>query len=230
MSETKMQKRFKRWFKPRFAIMYPLGFWILFTGYSTDASIRYSFWFILAGIGMRVWANGYAIKMDRLTTCGPYGRLRHPLYLGSFLILMGFLLMLRIHWTVVFLITLVIVGVIYQSTIKHEETILKNKFGETYDHYKAQVPAFFPWFKAYQGGDRWPWSFERFLKSQEYKIVIWMCVLAIVFYLKEEFLVEHEALKVKHIVFISIAVALALIDLVAEYYRKKINPPLAKHE
>lgn len=229
MPETVMQKRLKRWFKTRFAVLYPLGWWVLFTQYSSDASLAYSLWLIFAGMGVRVWANGYAIKMDRLTTCGPYGHLRHPLYLGSFLILLGFMLMLRIHWIILCLITLVIIGLIYPLTIRHEEEMLKSKFGKVYVNYKAKTPAFIPRLKSYQGGERWPWSLQRYINSQEYKIFIWMVVLIIVFYLKGEFLVEHEALESKHLLLIIIAFLLGLVDLSAEYCRKRSRPPFNFH-
>ncbi|MBP9854795.1 MAG: isoprenylcysteine carboxylmethyltransferase family protein [Candidatus Omnitrophica bacterium] len=221
MSETKMQKRFKRWFKPRFAIFYPLGWWILFTRYSTDQSLLYSLGFLLAGVLIRTWANGYAIKMDRLTTCGPYGHVRHPLYVGSFLLLVGMMIMLKIHWLIVALILTVIVGWIYRSTIRHEERMLKDKFGAPYLDYIKKVSAFWPRLTSYQGSEQWPWSFQRYYKSQEYKIVIWMSILIIIFYLKGEFLLEKEALDIKHVILISIAIALALLDLISEYYRKQ---------
>lgn len=223
MPETIMQKRLRRWFKARFAVLYPLGFWVLLTGYSTDDSMMYSLGFIFAGIGLRAWANGYAIKMDRLTTCGPYAYLRHPLYAGSFCILTGFMLLLKIHWLFLFLVLTVIAGGIYRSTIRQEELMLAEKFGVPYSVYRRHVPAFWPRLTAFQGAERWPWSFTRYLKSQEYKILIWMVVLIIVFYLKEEFLIEHESVEVKHTLMAVTAVMLGLLDLSAEYYRKRIS-------
>ena len=66
MLNNKWKKRFKRWFRLRFAILYPLGIWAVIFGHSTDESIMRSIWFILLGLGIRSWANCYAIKMGKL--------------------------------------------------------------------------------------------------------------------------------------------------------------------
>jgi len=44
----------------------------------------------LAGLLLRMWASGYLRKNDQLATAGPYAHTRNPLYLGSFLIGLGF--------------------------------------------------------------------------------------------------------------------------------------------
>ena len=67
----------------------------------------------LAFLGMllRAWATGHVRKNDQLAVAGPYAFTRHPLYLGSFVIGVGFslaggsLLML-----VVFLICFPLIG------------------------------------------------------------------------------------------------------------------------
>lgn len=221
MQKNKWEKRFKRWFKLRFAILYPLGLWMVLSGYSTDASIRQSLWLILIGMGIRTWANGYAIKLEKLTTCGPYSYVRHPLYLGTFCILIGFLVMLRINWVILPLILFVVIGLIYSSTIKKEEKMLEDKFGQTYLQYKERVPFLIPWKKPYRDGEKWPWSFTRYIKSQEYKLFIWLIILTIGFYFKEEFLIEKEGVEVKQIYLMIFAGLLATIDLIGELFRKR---------
>src|SRR5947209_15523293 len=44
----------------------------------------------LPGLALRAWATGYLRKNDVLATAGPYAYTRNPLYLGSFLIGLGF--------------------------------------------------------------------------------------------------------------------------------------------
>ena len=58
-----IKERFKRWSKLRFAIMYPLGVFVVLFSNSDDRSIMASIWFIIAGLLLRLWANSYAIKM-----------------------------------------------------------------------------------------------------------------------------------------------------------------------
>jgi protein-S-isoprenylcysteine O-methyltransferase Ste14 len=45
---------------------------------------------IIAGVLLRTWAAGTIHKGTGLTTTGPYGIIRNPLYVGSFLMMIGF--------------------------------------------------------------------------------------------------------------------------------------------
>src|SRR5580704_7036475 len=87
--------RLQRSFKPRFAVIYPFGFFVLFFCFLNEASIRSGLGYIIAGALIRLWSNGYAIKNDKLTTSGPYAFVRNPLYLGTFLIAIGFVIVLK---------------------------------------------------------------------------------------------------------------------------------------
>ena len=44
----------------------------------------------LPGLALRAWATGHLRKNDALATTGPYAYTRNPLYLGSFVIGLGF--------------------------------------------------------------------------------------------------------------------------------------------
>src|SRR5437870_13772401 len=44
----------------------------------------------LPGLALRAWASGHLRKNETLATSGPYAYTRNPLYLGSFLIGLGF--------------------------------------------------------------------------------------------------------------------------------------------
>src|SRR5208283_3220872 len=93
-----LQDRFKRWFRLRFAILYPFGIFVILFCNSDDQSMRIGIWFILTGLFLRMWANGYAIKLEKLTVCGPYSFVRHPLYLGTLLLAFGFIVMLKMYY------------------------------------------------------------------------------------------------------------------------------------
>ena len=87
--------RLQRSFKPRFAVIYPFGFFVMFFCSLNEASLRAGIGYIIAGCLIRLWSNGYAIKNDKLTTSGPYAFVRNPLYLGTFLIAIGFVIVLK---------------------------------------------------------------------------------------------------------------------------------------
>ncbi|HNV24399.1 MAG TPA: isoprenylcysteine carboxylmethyltransferase family protein [Candidatus Omnitrophota bacterium] len=223
MINEQWQKRLNRWFKLRFAIIYPFGVWAIISGYSTDKSIMHSIWFIVLGLGIRSWANCYAIKMEKLTTSGPYAYVRHPLYLGSFMIMVGFLIMLRVNWFISLLCVAVVIGIVYKSTIQKEEKMLGNKFGQEYIDYCRAVPPFLPTFFVFKKGEKWAPSFKRYFKSQEYKLFIWMIILIIAFHLKEEFLIEKEAIDIKSVILMIIAFLLGIADVVVGFFRKRIE-------
>ena len=45
---------------------------------------------VVVGQVFRIYAAGYIFKNKQLATTGPYSLVRHPLYLGNFIILIGF--------------------------------------------------------------------------------------------------------------------------------------------
>jgi len=97
---------------------------------------------ILLGEGIRIWSSGYITKNKALVQNGPYALTRHPLYLGNFVIGLGFAVMtakmsLIILYCVAF-------GMIYFSTIAEEEESLRERFGQEFSEYARQVPPFIP--------------------------------------------------------------------------------------
>lgn len=208
-----LKERFRRWFKLRFAIFYPFGiFMILFTN-CDDKSFGFGIPFIIAGELIRLWANGYAIKSEKLTTSGPYAFVRHPLYLGTTLLAVGFIVLLKIYYVGPAL--LVVMAFVYYETIKKEEGMLEGKFKE-YADYRKKVPTMIPTLFPYRGGEKWGFSFERLIRSQEYKPLLWIAVLVIVFYLKGKFFVEKEELDTKKLWLIITAVLLVMLDIAGE--------------
>lgn len=177
-------ERLQRIFKPRFAVLYPAGILALVALKADALSLRYGFTVIVAGLLIRSWANGYAIKMDKLTTSGPYGFLRHPLYAGTLLMLIGFAILLNSHWWGV-LFTAIFLAV-YVDTMRKEEQMLEAKFGDAYRDYRSKVPPLWPRLNAYAAGEKWPMSAERYWRSQEYKLILWTFVLILIVFLRAE--------------------------------------------
>jgi len=219
----KIKQLFQRWFKLRFAIIYPFGIFVAIFANSDDDSMRTSLWWIIPGLLIRLWANGYAIKMEKLTTSGPYAFVRNPLYLGTMFIAIGFAVMLRTHYIGALFVAFM--ALTYYQTIKKEERMLEERFKEEYINYTKRVPAIIPTIFPYRSGEKWSFSFKRFLESKEYKTFLWIAIVVISFYLKEELLVEHEPVGSKILCFMGIALALGIVDLIGELIklRKRIK-------
>ncbi|MBU1061897.1 MAG: isoprenylcysteine carboxylmethyltransferase family protein [Candidatus Omnitrophica bacterium] len=214
-----IKERFKRWSKLRFAIIYPLAVFAILFSNSDDKSIMKSICFIIAGLLLRLWANGYAIKMEKLTTSGPYSFIRHPLYLGTMFLAIGFVIMLKIYYIGALFIILMTIA--YYRTIKKEETMLEVKFKGEYLRYKKKIPAVFPTIFAYREGEKWPFSFKRLFKNHEYKLFLWVIILMIAFHLKDEIMVEHETMDVKILMLLIVAFILGIFDLAGEFIKRK---------
>ena len=101
---------------------------------------------ILGGVFLRMSARGHkkarSDKGQELVTTGPYGLVRNPMYLGSFLIGTGFIL-IGWPWFLVW-IFLYLFAMRFNRQMKKEEGYLHKNFGKTYEAYVENVPKFFP--------------------------------------------------------------------------------------
>lgn len=94
------------------------------------------------GLALRIWASGYLKKGQELAVYGPYRWTRNPLYLGSFLLGLGFSLAgSRLPLLTIFLILFL---AIYIPVMRNEEKELLRNFGSQYTLYRQEVPLFVP--------------------------------------------------------------------------------------
>ena len=101
---------------------------------------------ILDGQLLRMTARGHKKKFSdqgqQLVTTGPYGLVRNPMYLGSFLVGAGFILILWPWW--IFPIFTILFWERFSHEMNKEETLLFEKFGGVYKIYSQRVPRLFP--------------------------------------------------------------------------------------
>lgn len=96
----------------------------------------------IAGGALRAWAAGTIKKNKVLSTHGAYAFTRNPLYLGSFLIGIGFAVASgRFSFLLFFLASF---AVVYSRTMSREERRLEGLFGADYRRYADAVPRFIP--------------------------------------------------------------------------------------
>ena len=218
-SMSNLLARIKRLFRLRFAVLYPLGAYLVFFTTPDDRSTRWGVAIMIVGMFMRLWSNGYAIKLDKLTTSGPYAFVRNPLYLGTALILLGVVVMLKVLWIGIIFFAAIVAA--YTRTIRNEEKMLTDKFGAAYLDYRAKVPAMWPTLCPYAAGEKWSFSFDRLWHSREHKVLLWVTIIVIAFHIKEEFMVEGERADIKIIWLIIAACGLGVLDLIGEYVRSQ---------
>ncbi|MFA5059433.1 MAG: isoprenylcysteine carboxylmethyltransferase family protein [Candidatus Omnitrophota bacterium] len=105
---------------------------------------------ILKGILVRMTARGYkksiSSRGENLVTDGPYSIVRNPMYLGSFYIGCGFVLILWPWWALPLFAAVFYLR--FRRQISSEEKYLKAHFGKTFDEYVSRVPRLIPSWKS----------------------------------------------------------------------------------
>lgn len=86
--------------------------------------------------------NTHAQVADSLNTTGIYSTVRHPLYVGNFLIGLGVFLLPMEGWLVA--IYTLSFCIYYERIMAAEEHYLRGKFGTEFDDWAIRTPAFIP--------------------------------------------------------------------------------------
>ena len=85
---------------------------------------------------------------ESLNTSGIYSTIRHPLYLGNYLMWIGIVLFTYNFWFV--LVVSLLFWLYYERIMFAEERFLERKFGNDYMAWANQTPAFLPGFSTYK--------------------------------------------------------------------------------
>ncbi|RLD62309.1 MAG: lipid A phosphate methyltransferase [Bacteroidetes bacterium] len=126
------------------------------------------------GLGIRSYTIGHTPKgtsgrntkgqvAETLNTKGIYSVVRHPLYLGNFIIWFGISLFAHSWW--LSLICILVFWVYYERIMFAEENFLIKKFGKQYMDWAEKTPAFIPKLKGWEKSNL-PFSFRNVLKRE----------------------------------------------------------------
>ncbi len=220
--------------KPRFFWVYPLAIGLLVTGNTSEPSLRLGIVLVLLGEALRLWANGYVghqkinstqkwrndPKIGRLITAGPYAFIRHPLYVGTFLIGAGFCVVVRNVGLA--LAALIFFVLVYRPKAQSEEVVILEQWGEDYATYQRSVSRWFPALRPYpQRQGKWSWAGIK--ASKELKTLSWLIITLVVLYFREEFWQEHDLFIGrdwwKHVILTILLLGLIISDGISEYKR-----------
>ena len=80
--------------------------------------------------------------VQRLVTYGIFAWVRNPLYVGNFLIWMGFTIISGVYWFLP--LAIVIFAIEYSLIVRYEEGVLESIFGAEYLAYKQSTPRWIP--------------------------------------------------------------------------------------
>ena len=153
----------------------PLGFAFALAAFylaaPTSSSMLLGASVAAAGEALRIWAAGHIEKSREVTRSGPYRFVRHPLYLGSSIMALGFVIAARSWWCGV--VVAIYMGLTLVAAIRTEEATLDEKFKGEYSAYKAGAAP--PVQRSF--------SFARVLANKEYRAVAGLAIGLIVLYL-----------------------------------------------
>jgi protein-S-isoprenylcysteine O-methyltransferase Ste14 len=81
-------------------------------------------------------------NVQRLVTYGIFAWARNPLYVGNFLIWMGFVVISGVFWFLP--VAILIFAIEYTLIVRYEEGVLESIFGAEYLDYKKSTPRWMP--------------------------------------------------------------------------------------
>lgn len=143
----------------------------------------------LLGLAIRAWAAGHIRKNAELAISGPYAFTRNPLYLGSFVLGLGFTVASG-RWELGLLFAALFFG-IYFPVMRVEASTMAELFGSEYETYKKAVPLFFPRPTPYRQADfnRIKFDASLYLRYREYRAALglaiaWSLLLAKSYFLR----------------------------------------------
>ena len=119
----------------------PLSLWLVQLGAAlTFAGIAFAVWARVWIAGN--WSTDVTLKRDHeLIVSGPYALVRHPIYTGVLLGLLGTALAVG-EWRAA--LAVVLAAAAFWRKLGIEEAVMRRQFGEAYARYAARVPALIP--------------------------------------------------------------------------------------
>jgi protein-S-isoprenylcysteine O-methyltransferase Ste14 len=169
---------FARW---RVRLGYPLAVVVLWLARPTLQSILAGALVGAIGLRVRARAAGHLHKQEVLTVTGPYAFTRNPLYLGSFILMIGAAIAAHSWWSA--LILFGYFALFYSFVMRREERELYQRHGKAFQEYARSVPLFFPRLTPAKvaSGVAAPFSFAQYQKNREYRAAIGFLLLLLVF-------------------------------------------------
>ncbi|MFO0981173.1 MAG: hypothetical protein U1E76_05375 [Planctomycetota bacterium] len=136
----------------------------------------------LGGELLRLWACGHLRKNKAVITSGPYAHVKNPLYLGTFLILIGFCIAasnLEDRSRFILLAALpFFLGIFFVYYLPYKMRVegdrLRKRFGSEFDVYDQHVPSFVPRLTRWKDAAPLKWSSALVMENSEIPTLTWV--------------------------------------------------------
>jgi protein-S-isoprenylcysteine O-methyltransferase Ste14 len=143
---------------------------------------------------------------ESLNTTGIYSVVRHPLYLGNYLMWAGITLYVLHFWF--FIVVSLLYWLYYERIMFAEEQFLEEKFGQEFNNWSKETPAFVPSLRRLRPA-KYSFSLKRVL-SKEYSGLLYM-VIAFIYIQTLQDIFIHQKFVVNEISLIILVTTLALV-------------------
>lgn len=149
---------------------------------------------------------------DVLNTTGAYSLVRHPLYLGNFLMWLSIALL---TCNISFITAFILVYWLYYERIMYaEEQFLRRKFGDAYLRWAEQTPAFIPNLKQFRSTNL-PFSWKKVIKKEKNGVF----ALFLLFSLFDFIVVWHTDVQ-PNFTLLALAIVSGIVYMVLKYIKK----------
>lgn len=157
---------------------------------------------------------------EALNTKGIYSTVRHPLYLGNYLMWIG---IVAYTYNVYFVIIVSLLFWIYYERIMFaEERFLERKFGDDYVSWSLKVPAFIPSFKNKVKSEI-PFSFKTTLRREYSGITATILGFVFVDFLRVWFTSGEPQWRKEHLIVLIVAFGITLLLRSLKHYTKVLH-------
>ncbi|MDH7603017.1 MAG: isoprenylcysteine carboxylmethyltransferase family protein [Armatimonadota bacterium] len=131
---------------------------------------------------VQIWAASHLHKDEHLTVSGPYSHVRNPMYIGRFILGLGFFLMTRNPYLIAGYV--VLFAVYANLRVGREERRLREIFASDYQKYCAEVRRWFPSLKPYSLSENRRASWAQVCANHEHINLIGLLVVLAAVYLR----------------------------------------------
>ena len=135
----------------------------------------------IVGTIVRLYASGFIMKNAELARHGPYALVRHPLYTGNILVLVGLAIASWQWWALP--VAVLFFWFYYPTAIEYEDRKLHRIFGAEWEAWARETPALVPSFRNARRVAEGEWSLRKsFRKNGEAAVAAYIlfCVFLVV--------------------------------------------------
>jgi protein-S-isoprenylcysteine O-methyltransferase Ste14 len=158
------------------------------------------------------------VYAEELVTTGIFSHCRNPLYVGNILMLLGVGILSNSLIYVFVVVPLFLI--IYQAIVLAEENFLRNKFGNSFDHYCTRVSRWLPSLKGLPATFRsMRFKWKRWILKEYNTQYVWLTGIVLILLLKYPQITGHNESK-RNLLIAAILPFLLLMYLVVRYLKK----------